>query len=81
MAMPFMVTYAIRRAGEGKKGAYIGLYSLSWASAFMLAPYLGTRVIDMAGFSMLWWGCASFSLFIALLYYFNLKEKRAEKFA
>lgn len=81
MAMPFMVTYVIRRAGEGKKGAYIGLYSLSWASAFMLAPYLGTRIIAFSGFSILWWGCAVFSLFIALLYYFNLKEKRAKKFA
>lgn len=81
MAMPFMVTYVIHRAGEGKRGAFIGLHSLSWASAFMLAPYLGTRVIDGYGFSILWWSCAGLSLLVALLYFFNLKEKRVKKFA
>ncbi len=79
LAMPFMVTYVIKRAGEGKRGAYIGLYSLSWASAFMLAPFLGTRIIASAGFSVLWWASAGFSLLVAVLYYFNLKDKKAAK--
>ncbi len=81
MAMPFMVTYVIRRAGDGKKGAYIGLYSLAWASAFMLAPYLGTTLIAMSGFTTLWWASAFFALFIAFLYYFNLRVSKAEKYA
>ncbi|MFP4088843.1 MAG: MFS transporter [Cyclobacteriaceae bacterium] len=76
LAMPFMVTYVIRRAGEGKQGAYIGFYSLAWASAFMLSPYLGTRLIASAGFSTLWWLCAASSLLVALLYYFNLRSPR-----
>lgn len=76
LAMPFMVTYVIRRAGEGKQGAYIGFYSLAWASAFMLSPYLGTRLIASAGFSTLWWFCAASSLLLALLYYFNLRSPR-----
>lgn len=74
MAMPFMVTYVIRRAGDGKKGAYIGLYSLAWASAFMLAPYLGTRIIAVSGFTLLWWISAFFTLFVAFFYYLNLRK-------
>ncbi len=79
MAMPFMMTYVVRRAGEGKKGAYIGLYSLAWASAFMLAPYLGTRIIAASGFTVLWWASALFALLVAFLYYFNLKEPKVGK--
>ena len=74
MAMPFMVTYVVRRAGENNKGSYLGLYSLAWASAFMLAPFLGTRIIDFTNFNTLWWICAGTSAVISVGFYFNLRR-------
>lgn len=74
MAMPFMVTHVINRAGKGKPGGYIGLYSLAWASAFMIAPYLGTRVVANYSFEMLWWACAGVSVLVGILFYLNLRR-------
>lgn len=79
MAMPFMVTHVVRAAGPGKQGSFIGLYSLAWASAFMFAPFLGTRVIAYSGYEMLWWGCAAFTIVVALSFYFNLRRKKTKR--
>ncbi|ELR71603.1 Putative multidrug resistance protein [Fulvivirga imtechensis AK7] len=75
MAMPFMVTHVINTAGKGKQGSYLGLYSLSWATAFMLAPYLGTRVVANSGFEILWWGSAGVAALVGLLFYINLLKR------
>lgn len=57
LAMPFMATYTIRRSGPRNRGAYMGLYSMAFASAFVLAPLIGTQVVDRVGFAW-WWGAA-----------------------
>jgi MFS family permease len=44
-AMPFMITFTINRAGEKHRGSYIGLYTLAYSVAFILAPYLGTQLV------------------------------------
>ena len=77
MAMPFMVTHVINKAGKGNQGSYIGLYSLAWASAFTLAPFLGTRVVAGAGFDILWWSCAGMSILLSLLFYFSLRKQNS----
>lgn len=74
MAMPFMVTQVINKAGKGKQGSHIGLYTLAWATAFMLAPFLGTRIIANSGFDVLWWACASLTTVVSIIFYFNLRK-------
>jgi MFS family permease len=65
-AMPFMITYTINRAGEKHRGAYIGLYTLAYSVAFILAPYLGTHLVAGYGFTTLWWAAGIASLPTAL---------------
>lgn len=79
MAMPFMVTHVINTAGKNKQGSYIGLYSLGWATAFMLAPYLGTRVVANNGFEILWWTCMGVGALVGILFYFNLTKRSKNK--
>lgn len=70
--MPFMVTHVINRAGKGKQGGYIGLYTLAWATAFMLAPYLGTHLAASTSFTTLWWTCSGLSVALGGLFYLNM---------
>jgi predicted MFS family arabinose efflux permease len=65
-AMPFMITYTIHRAGEKHRGAYIGLYTLAYSMAFILAPYLGTHLVAGYGFTTLWWAAGIASVPTAL---------------
>jgi predicted MFS family arabinose efflux permease len=78
-AMPFMVTFTINRAGEKNRGAYIGLYTLAFSAAFILAPYLGTRLIADYGFTTLWWAAALLSLPTALGFFASMRENPVQE--
>lgn len=73
-AMPFMVTFTVNRAGEKKRGAYIGLYTLAFSAAFILAPFLGTRIIADHGFTTLWWAAGLLSLPTAIGFFASMRE-------
>ncbi|MDB5264085.1 MAG: transporter, partial [Adhaeribacter sp.] len=47
-------------------GAYMGLYSLSYSAAHILAPFLGTTVVANYGFTTLWWLAGILSVLTAL---------------
>ncbi len=53
-AMPFMSTYAITKAPKASMGQYMALYSMSWSIAQILAPVIGSNVIEHFGFNVLW---------------------------
>jgi MFS family permease len=55
LAMPFMMTAVIRRSENSNRGKYIGIYTMTWGSAFILAPLAGTYVIEHYNFAALWW--------------------------
>jgi predicted MFS family arabinose efflux permease len=73
-AMPFLVTFTISRAGEKNWGAYIGLYTLAFSSAFILAPYFDTRLIAHYGYVTLWWVAALLSLPTAAGFFTVMQE-------
>jgi predicted MFS family arabinose efflux permease len=75
-AMPFMVTYTVNRAGAHNKGRYLGFYSLAYAAAFILAPYLGTRTISIWGYTSLWWAAGILSVLTALGFYLLMSRKK-----
>jgi MFS family permease len=74
-AMPFMISYTIRRAGEHNRGGYLGLYSMAYAAAFILAPYLGTKLISYFGYDTLWWAAGALSVVTAAGFYFTMYDK------
>lgn len=69
-AMPFMATFVVDRSNERNRGSYMGLYTISFSVALIIAPFLGSRVIAHLGFDILWWGTGIISLITATGFYF-----------
>ena len=65
LGMPLYTALIAGRAGEGSHGRYLGLSSLSFSLAFIVAPALGTAVYGKFGGDALWFGCAALSLLLA----------------
>ena len=73
LAMPYLVTVTTKRAPVGKQGDYMGWYTFSFSSAFVLAPFLGTRIVDAYGFETLWHGVGGLALITAVGFYFAIR--------
>ena len=69
-AMPFMSTFVVERSNTQNRGSYMGLYTISFSIALIVAPYLGSRVISNYGFETLWWGTGFIAVLIAVGFYF-----------
>lgn len=79
LAMPFMISFIVRRAGESRRGTYLGMYSFSYAIAFVVAPYIGTQLITRFGFETLWWVLGILTFLTAAGFYLlipRLENKR-----
>lgn len=62
LSMPFASTYTASVAPESRRGEYMGLYNISWAVAFIVAPSLGLWWAGKYGFSSLYWFSAAIGL-------------------
>jgi predicted MFS family arabinose efflux permease len=60
LAMPFMSTFMINRAGPQKKGSYASVYSMTWSIAQILSPLMATQTIAKYGYQAL------FTIFVFL---------------
>ncbi|RDC64001.1 MFS transporter [Adhaeribacter pallidiroseus] len=80
LAMPFMATVPVQRSGPGNRGAYMGLFNLSYSVAFVVGPYLGSSIITHFGFPILWGFTATLATLTALGFWFLIPkmEKQAE---
>jgi predicted MFS family arabinose efflux permease len=65
LSMPFSSTYAAAQAPVSRRGEYMGLLSIGWAGAFIIAPTLGLRWAEHFGFGSLWVLAAGLSLISA----------------
>jgi predicted MFS family arabinose efflux permease len=54
LALPQLNTVVARRAGPGRHGHYMGMYTMSFSAAFAFAPGLGTWIYDHFGPRTLW---------------------------
>jgi predicted MFS family arabinose efflux permease len=70
LCMPFMSTFWIHRSNEHNRGAYAGMYSMSWSAAQIIAPFIGGLIIAFGGFALLWWVLAGISLVSAIGFVF-----------
>ncbi|MCC9136189.1 MFS transporter [Pontibacter silvestris] len=69
-AMPFMTTITVERSTTSNRGAYMGLYTIAYSAAHVIAPFLGTHIIAAYGFSTLWWATGGLAIVTALGIYF-----------
>jgi predicted MFS family arabinose efflux permease len=77
LAMPFMSTLTVQRSGLSNRGAYMGLYSLSYSAAHIIGPFAGTNTIATFGFSTLWWAACILCLVAAAGFYVVVRRLQA----
>lgn len=76
LAMPFMSTVIVKNSEENNRGAYMGLYSLSFSVAHIFSPFLGTLTVERFGFETLWWATGMISIIVAMGLYFLMKTMK-----
>ncbi|MDY0090278.1 MAG: MFS transporter [Flavobacteriaceae bacterium] len=76
LAMPFMSTVIVKNSIEENRGAYMGLYSLSFSVAHVFSPFLGTLTVEHYGFETLWWATGILSVIVAVGLYFLMKTMK-----
>lgn len=57
LVFPIVSSALADRAPEESRGAYMGLLNLSFASAFVVAPLVGTWIYENRGPEVLWYAC------------------------
>ncbi|RLE21314.1 MAG: MFS transporter [Acidobacteria bacterium] len=64
--LPMVNAVVAARAGRRSAGRYMGAYTLSFATAFVVSPLLGTAIYQRLGPSVLWYGigCSGLLLFV-----------------
>lgn len=70
LTMPFMATISVQRSDERNRGKYMGLYTMSYSIAFVIAPYSGSYIADNFGFDVLWWVMGGLCVAVAAVFYF-----------
>ena len=78
--MPFGNTYAMSRAPESKRGAYMGLFSMTYSVSFIVGPPIGTQTAAHFGFEALWYLMGGLSM-VAVFGIMLLKrlDRRSQK--
>jgi predicted MFS family arabinose efflux permease len=79
LAMPFMATITVERSTENNRGAYMGLYTISFAAAHVVAPYMGTTIASKYGFDTLWWSVGGLAVATAAGFYFIVQHMERER--
>ncbi|NEM98694.1 MFS transporter [Pontibacter burrus] len=74
LVMPFMATISVERSNNSNRGAYMGLYTISYAAAHVVAPYMGTTIAARHGFDTLWWVLSAFAIVVSVGLYFVVKR-------
>ncbi len=77
LVMPYLTTYTTNRADAGNRGKYLGMYSMSYSVAFIVAPALGTLLIHYGSFDLLWWSMGALSVIVAVGFLYNMKDVHA----
>jgi MFS family permease len=65
LSMPLVSALIAGRADDATRGRYMGVFSLGFSLAFIIAPAAGTAVYGRFGGDVLWFGCAGVSLLLA----------------
>ena len=68
---PFTTSISIERSNESQRGQYMGLMTMMFSLTFILAPIIGTSIVDRFGFNNLWISMGlinilAFGLYIAI---------------
>lgn len=59
LSLPLLNAVIADRAAPGNRGRYMGIYTMAFSFAFVLAPLVGTWVFERYGGDVLWFGVAA----------------------
>lgn len=83
ISFPFSNAFALSRSSPGRRGQFMGLYSISFSIAFIIAPTLGMYIAEKHGFGTLWYYMAFLSIFACAGFfrvkYMDERSKRLNK--
>jgi predicted MFS family arabinose efflux permease len=82
IGFPFSNALALEMAPKGRKGSYMGLYSMSFSFAHLIGHNGGMNLVNSVGYFNTWTVFSGFLLIIALLtiwLYFRLKKSEVGK--
>lgn len=68
LSFSFSTAWAAGRGDDASRGRYLGVYNLSFATAFVAAPLAGTWVYESFGSTALWLGCGGAGVAVAVGY-------------
>ena len=73
LSFPFSNNYAIGFTTDHNRGKYMGLYTMTFSSAHIVAPLLGLYMVEHWGYGNLWVGSAMVCMVAAGLIYITRK--------
>ncbi|HEV7785798.1 MAG TPA: MFS transporter [Thermoanaerobaculia bacterium] len=76
LAFPIASAVVADRAEEGSLGRYMGVFNLTFATSYVAAPLIGTRVYQTWGPRVLWYGCGVVGALIWLGFHFLAVARR-----
>ena len=79
---PFLNAKVLDATPEGAEGAYMGMYTMVWPLAMIIAPYLGLKLVDDFGFNAAWFACGLLSAAASYGFYIQdqlFADKQKEK--
>lgn len=74
IGFPFSNKFALNRSKIGKQGAFMGLYTMSFAVANIFAHNLSLQIVATYGFKMVWLFLTSLTLVACYFMYLSRKE-------
>lgn len=77
LVMPFLTTFSANRGGDYKRGNYLGVYSMAYSIAFIVAPPLSYFIIGESSYSTLWFLLSALALLIAFGYHYGLGKSNS----
>ncbi|MFN4079689.1 MAG: MFS transporter [Saprospiraceae bacterium] len=75
--MPFSANYVFTRSKGARQGRYMGLYTVSYSVANIIAPLAGSQIIEHFGFNVLWLAMSAMSAVSFVGFYFLEKKMPA----
>lgn len=67
ISSPFANALALSMSPKGRKGSYMGMYSMSWSLAHILGHNGGMNVVDEFGFEFTWYAIFAVLVLVCLL--------------
>jgi MFS family permease len=74
LVFPLSVGFIANRADDSSRGRYMGMYTFTFAIAFVFGPFTGTTIYDTFGPELLWYGIGAVG--IPVIFGFRFVHRR-----